>query len=142
MGRALIYLCAGPAAIATRHDWLPILQRAIDDADGRWSAEQLLADVEVGKVLVWIVSRDEKIVGVFTVRVIESAVRWILVEDCAGDDLASWILEALHALETWAREMGATQIVLEGRRGWERVLRPYGFNPTRTVCVKELHSLN
>jgi hypothetical protein len=137
----VIYLCAGPAAIATRNDWLPILQRAIDDADGRWSADQLLADVEAGKVLVWIVTRDEKIVGVFTVRVIESRVTWVLVEDLAGDDLASWILEAHRALETWAREMGATQIVIEGRKGWERVLRPYGYESTRIQAVKRLEVL-
>ena len=137
----MIYLCAGPAAIATRNDWLPILQRAIDDADGRWSTEQLLADVEAGKVLVWIVSRDEKIVGVFTVRVIESGVRWILIEDCAGDDLASWIMPALNAVETWARELGATQIVIEGRKGWERMLRPYGYESKRIQAVKRLESI-
>ena len=138
----MITLTTGPAALALRDQWLPILQRAVDDADGRWTSEQLLADVESGRVLVWMVPHGTKIVGVFTTRVVESAVRWCLVEDCAGDDLASWILEALRALETWAREIGAAQIVLEGRRGWERVLRPYGFNPTRTVCVKDLATIN
>lgn len=142
MGGPVIYLTTGPIAIASKNQWLPVLQRAVDDADGRWSTEELLNDVADGRLMVWIVKSGEKVRGVFTTRFLKSHVYWISVEDCAGDDLASWIFEALHALETWAREMGASQILLEGRRGWERVLRPYGFNPTRTVCVKDLHSLN
>ena len=89
----------------------------------------------------WIVKRDDRIVGVFTVRAVQSQILWILVEDLAGDDLATWILEAQRALETWARELGATQIVIEGRKGWERVLRPYGFESTRIQAVKRLEVL-
>lgn len=141
----MIHIATGPVALAMRDDWLPVLQKAIDDADGRWSAEQLLADVETGKVIVWIVSSNVPhgtIRGVFTTRAIESRVRWILVEDCAGDALHEWIYEALHALEAWARELGATQIVFEGRRGWERVLRGYGYETTRIQGVKRLENLN
>ena len=137
----MIYLVAGPAAIATRDQWLPILQKAIDDADGRWSAEQLLADVEAGHILVWVVSRETKIVGVFTVRVIQSRVTWVLVEDLAGEDIHSWLLEGHHALETWARELGAKQILIEGRRGWEKVLRPLGYETRRVQAVKHLETI-
>ena len=137
----MIYLTTGDAALAMRDQWLPILQRAIDDADGRWSSEQLLADVAEGRVLVWIVSRETNVVGVFTTRVITSRVTWVLIEDCAGDDLHEWIYEALHALEAWARELGASQIVFEGRRGWERVLRGYGYETKRIQGVKRLESL-
>ena len=138
----MIYLTTGPAALAMRGEWLPVIQRAVDDADGRWSSEQLLADVADGRVLVWIVSRETNIVGVFTTRVMTSQITWVLIEDCAGDDLASWITPALNAVEQWARALGATQIVVEGRRGWERTLRPFGYESKRIQAVKRLEVLN
>ena len=141
MGGPVIYLTTGPMALATRDQWLPVLQRAVDDADGRWSTEELLNDVADGRLMVWIVSRETKVLGVFTTRVIESRVRWVMVEDLAGDDLHEWIYEAHHALDVWAREMGATQIVLEGRKGWERVLRPLGYESTRIQAVRRLENL-
>ena len=137
----MLYLTSGDAAIATKDQWLPIIGRAVSDADGRWSEDQLLADVQNGRLLVWIITHDDRITAVFTTRVIESRVRWILIEDCAGDDLASWIMPALNAVETWARELGATQIVIEGRKGWERTLRPYGYESKRIQAVKRLESI-
>lgn len=139
----MIYLTTGDVAIATKGDWLPILQRAVDDADGRWSTDQLLADVSAGRVLVWIVTSvpHGTIRGVFTTRVIQSQVTWVLVEDCAGESLHEWMFDALRALETWARELGATQIVIEGREGWKRVLRDYGYESKRIQAVKRLEVL-
>ena len=125
-----------------RDDWLPVLQRAIDHADGRWSIEQVLSDVSACRVHVWMVSRETKLVGVFTTRVVDGPARWVLLDCCAGDDLAGWIGAALAAVESWARGVGAAQIVAEGRLGWQKAMRPYGYAPTLITCVKHLETLN
>ena len=91
--------------------------------------------------MVWVVTREHKILGVFTTRIVESGIRWVLVCDLAGEHMDEWLLEAQHALEVWARELGAVQIVIEGRRGWERALRPFGYEPTHTICIKTLEVL-
>jgi hypothetical protein len=137
----MIFLTTGPAALATREQWLPVLQRAIDDADGRWTAEQVLSDVADGRLIVWIVSRETKVVGVFTTRIVESAIRYVAVEDLAGEDMESWLWEAHRALETWARELGAQQITFDGRRGWQRVLQSLGYETKRIQGVKRLENL-
>ena len=137
----MIFLTSGPSAIETQSLWLPILQRAVDDADGRWSTEQLLRDVEDGRVMVWIVQMRERVVGVFTTRVIHSRITWVLVEDLAGEHIHEWLLSAHTALEAWAREMGAQQIMIEGRWGWSRMLRDFGYETRRVQAVKTLEVL-
>ena len=125
-----------------RGDWLPVIQRAVDDADGRWSSEQLLADVAEGRVHVWIVTDGERVKACFTTRVVEAPSRWVLIQECAGDDMESWLALALQLIEQWARSHGAQQIVAEGRLGWQKALQPYGYAPRLITCVKHLQTLN
>jgi hypothetical protein len=68
-------------------------------------------------------------------------VTWVLVEDLAGDNMQSWLWDSHRALETWARELGAEQIVIEGRSGWGRVLRALGYETKRVQAVKRLEVL-
>ena len=138
----MIYLLAGPAALETRGEWLPVLERAIAESDGRWSVDSLLADVADGSLIVWVLRREDRTLGVWTTRVCQSAIRYVSIEDCAGERLSEWIHEALHTVEQWAREMGAQQIIFSGRRGWEKVLRSHGFETSRIEGVKQLESLH
>jgi len=125
-------------ALATSGMWRPILQRAIDDAEGRWSWEQLVVDVSEGDIEVWCVAQDDELHGVFTTRIIDSDIRWLLVEDLAGDEIDGWLMAADAVLEEWARRQGVKQIVAEGRRGWGRKLKGLGYGVTRVQAVKRL----
>lgn len=44
----------------------------------------------------------------------------------AGGDLAE-ILSFIPGIAAWGRMMGCTEATIEGRKGWSRVLKPYGF---------------
>jgi hypothetical protein len=44
----------------------------------------------------------------------------------AGGDIAG-ILELRPGIEAWARAQGCEFVTLEGRRGWGRVFRPFGY---------------
>lgn len=123
--------------------WQPFLQPAIDDADGRWTWRQCLADVLTGSVVVWLIIEEieaaQKVVGVCTVRLFHGAkVPWLLIEDLAGERFDEWVDVAYQTLEDRARQNGYQQIVLEGRGGWARKMARFGFNPTRVQCVKKL----
>lgn len=52
-------------------------------------------------------------------------------ETCLHVWLAAGRLEAVLALrpglEAWARGAGCSRITLDGRRGWSRVLAPFGY---------------
>lgn len=55
----------------------------------------------------------------------------------AGGDMEE-IASAVPALEAWACAMGCTQVVLNGRKGWVRVLAPQGYEYLSTSVRKLL----
>jgi hypothetical protein len=54
-----------------------------------------------------------------------------------GGELASNIEGVLEAADFHARELDCTEITIGGRRGWERVLKPYGFAHRGVVLTKD-----
>lgn len=56
----------------------------------------------------------------------------------AGGNLRELVELMFPAAEQWARDRGATRIMLAGRKGWERVFAPKGFSMLSTVLVKDL----
>ncbi len=42
------------------------------------------------------------------------------------------------AIIEWAKAMGCTRVASAGRKGWERVLSPLGYEKTLSVMLKEL----
>ena len=55
----------------------------------------------------------------------------------AGGELAD-ILSMVAGVEAWARQQGCTFATLQGRKGWERVLRPRGYAPAGDLLRKDL----
>lgn len=58
-----------------------------------------------------------------------------------GGDLRELLGPMLHAVEAWAKENGATELVggAVNRTGWERALAASGFAPRWIMLSKELH---
>lgn len=56
----------------------------------------------------------------------------------AAGDLEALIAKALPQVEAWARGQGCTSILIEGRKGWEKALRPQGFAPWSVTLRKGL----
>lgn len=94
----------------------PLLTPALEDAD----ETELLAALATGKAQLW---AGERAAMVTQVTVDGACHVWL-----AGGELDE-ILRLRPGIEAWARGMGCTSATIEGRRGWRRVLRPFGFRP-------------
>lgn len=46
----------------------------------------------------------------------------------AGGDLGE-LLSMIPGMAAWGRAQGAQYATVNGRRGWDRILKPYGFEP-------------
>jgi hypothetical protein len=44
----------------------------------------------------------------------------------------------MEAADSCARQYGCDSIELTGRRAWEKMLKPYGYEPNRVMLLKEL----
>jgi hypothetical protein len=56
----------------------------------------------------------------------------------AGGDLNEILTEMEPDFCSFAEFLGCSSIVMTGRRGWEKVLKPLGWHPTAVVLAKEL----
>lgn len=56
----------------------------------------------------------------------------------AGGNLGELVKDMFPVAAAWAIENGATAMSIAGRRGWERVFAPLGFEPISTVLVCDL----
>ena len=57
----------------------------------------------------------------------------------AGGVLPTNIERVLEAATKHASRLECDGIEVEGRRGWERILKPYGYDHKRAVLIKDLN---
>lgn len=55
----------------------------------------------------------------------------------AGGDMDG-LLSMRGGLEAWARTQGCEAVTINGRRGWARVLKPFGYEPDGEELRKAL----
>ena len=99
--------------------WLDWLRPSLTDA----SEDELLADLEAGRARLWL--GDGCALVTQYVQEPEGACLHIWL---AGGALAG-VLALRPGVEAWAKGAGCQSITIEGRPGWRRVLRPYGYRP-------------
>ena len=58
--------------------------------------------------------------------------------DLAGENVEAWAQPLGQTLEAWARICGAHFAAIEGRPGWEPLLRAMGYRPHAIMYRKEL----
>lgn len=56
----------------------------------------------------------------------------------AGGDLDELTKRMLPRVEDWGRTHGCRRLLVIGRPGWERAMKPHGFAPLARVIAKEL----
>jgi hypothetical protein len=105
----------------------PLIGRAIEHADGRYEIADVLAAVLARDMQLWI-AVDARSMAVEAACVTEIVAyprekRCGLVF-CAGREADRWIRH-LPEIADWAREQGCAALELQGRPGWERLLRDW-----------------
>ncbi len=85
------------------------------------SEAELVADLASGRAQLWVGERSAMV----TQCVAETRGLCLHVW-LAGGDLRN-ILELKPGVEAWARARGCTHVTIDGRPGWARVLRQYGY---------------
>tara|TARA_R100000306_G_C4251234_1_gene80562 strand:+ start:93 stop:482 length:390 start_codon:yes stop_codon:yes gene_type:complete len=99
---------------------------------GLQTVDDLLEEVEKGSALFYPVQD-----GAAVFKLAEYPQKRVLLIWLYGGEMASNIEGVLEAAEFHARELDCTEITIGGRRGWERVLKPYGFAHRGVVLTKD-----
>jgi hypothetical protein len=108
----------------------PFLADALEFT-GSHSVEDVLGEVQDGSAVFYPV-RD----GAAVFKVGEYPQKRVLLIWLYGGEMASNIEGVLEAAEFHAAEQDCTEMMIVGRRGWERVLKPHGFVHQGVVLTK------
>jgi len=100
---------------------------------GLQTVDDLLEEVRDGSALFYPVQN-----GAAVFKVGEYPQKKVLIIWLYGGEMASNVKGVLEAAEFHARELDCTEIMIGGRRGWERVLKPYGFAHQGVVLTKDI----
>jgi hypothetical protein len=110
-----------------------ILLEALANGDGRVNEALLLSQLIRGHYQLW---RTANSAGITQIN--ENVFSKSLFIFLAGGDLSEIEHIAGPVVEQWAAEQGCTSIILSGRRGWERALRPLGYDFQSTNLIKRI----
>ena len=117
----------------------PHLNRAVCISPRKVTIEDVYEASKLGEYMIWTVIDNEKIIAVFTSRIISHPRGNILGVDFAGGEkMKDWIGLVLLNLEAHARHNKCTSIEAFGRKGWEKILNKYGCKIAYTTYKKEL----
>lgn len=107
---------------------LPLIEAALADAD--LTAEEVIEGIRLGWYGLWTLGRSAMV----TEFILSPRCRALHVF-AAGGDLGE-IRELIPALERFADLTGCNIMGATGRKGWTRVLKPYGYAPSKLTTVE------
>jgi hypothetical protein len=100
---------------------------------GSHSIDDVLEEVKDGSAVFYPV-RD----GAAVFRLGDYPQKKVLLIWLYGGEMASNIEGVLEAAEFHAEELECTELMIVGRRGWERVLKPHGFVHRGVLLTKDV----
>lgn len=110
---------------------LPYMDKAAKVTNGRMTADDILAGLLTGQSTLWCAfnpDENNKIYGVVTTTLRNYARRRMLCVDfCAGERVNLWTDQMMELLFRFGKDQQCSGMEFTGRRGWEKVLAPYGL---------------
>ena len=119
------------------HTVSPMLQKALDEANGTYSLEDVKEALEDGSDILLVAMNDAEIVAAGTLQIIKYPQKKVLNMFLAGGKkLKEWEEEVVDTVYNIAKEQGADSIYLQGRDGWVRTLNKYGYKKIGTIVER------
>lgn len=104
-----------------------------------YSAEDLLMELTHNpSCFIWVAVKSRKIEGAVVVGFAKSlSTNRLWIQALNFKNLKPW-LDDLEKIEYWAFMLEANEIAFEGSRGWDRILKPYGYSSSSVVLTKNI----
>ena len=105
----------------------------IPDYTGDKDLEKTLRDIELQKKQLWVI---DDLRAVLITELLSNGT--CLLYMVTGEGIDDWGTETIHHIEQWAKHAGCHTVLAVGRKGWEKVGKPFGYSVAYTTFKKEL----
>jgi hypothetical protein len=110
----------------------PWIEAALEHAHGSHNLDDVYEMVMDGECQFWPGKRSASVTQIQVFPRLKRMHMWL----CGGD--MTEILDMLPSAEAYGAARGCTQFTTAGRPGWDKVMRPHGYEPAYRVCMKEI----
>lgn len=115
-----------------------LLDRAMKFVAGKYDKSDLITSIKNYEMQLWVVHDDDKIVSITITQVINYPRKRVLsVLISAGEELKYWI-NCRDILYAFARHQLCHAVEINGRPGWERILKGDEYQKVHVCLHKEL----
>jgi hypothetical protein len=111
----------------------PWIEAALVHAEGTHRIEDIADGIASGRFQFWPGKNCAAVTEIIVYPRL-TALNFFLL----GGDLTELLHEMEPAICKWGKAMGCSRVIGAGRKGFERVLRPLGYEPKWSYCAKEL----
>lgn len=113
----------------------PWLAAACDPAV--WTIDDARHELQIGNAALWILTRDEKPCAALLTQV-DTNTNTGIIALVGGENVLRGACQHLWKIERWATFYGAKRMAMNGRKGWVRFLKPFGYRAEGTTVIKDL----
>jgi hypothetical protein len=115
------------------HEVLPFLERALAYSDGKFKADDVKKMLIERDMQLWLIYNNTGLKGICITQIIEyPQSKRLGIPFIAGTDFKEW-KSGWYVIREWALEHGCDSVETQGRDGWERELKPFGFKKIHTA---------
>lgn len=117
----------------------PFLCLVIEYNNGEYAIDDLKAELIEGQQQLFIMHENGDVLAAITAEIIRYPQKTVCgLVAAGGSNLHEWLDEFMSIIIPVAKEQGAEELRITGRGGWEKVMKPYGFEKTHTILARTI----
>ena len=117
----------------------PLIRLSQKRVEHKLSMSDLHEEILKGWHQLWVVKKDGSTTGAFTTSLIDHPkMQSLRVTYLGGFGIEQWHNQAINAIKVLANKLGCKTIEAEGRLGWSKFAKDYGFKELNRVYEMEI----
>lgn len=118
----------------------PYFQLAVDESNGEIDIKSIKSKVLKKELLVATIFEDGDLIAVcsFEITNFESGKRVLSIHTAGGSKQELWVKKIDEMASELAKMHNCSHVYIIGRKGWEKIMKPLGYNHTNTIIAKEV----
>ncbi|MBB5509561.1 hypothetical protein [Paraburkholderia atlantica] len=123
---------------AVWEDVRALIEEACETTRGKFDAQDIRAGLLTGEDQLWIWKSPTAFAVGITRLANYPKQRVCTLRIVTGSNMDEWYLPCLETIEKWAKANGCHAMEFQARPGWERFIRPLGYDKTHVYLEKTL----